>query len=266
MPVDRSAEQARALLEVEDLRLSFGGVRALDGVSFSVRRGEVFGLIGPNGAGKSTLFNCISRLYTPDRGDIRFEGRSLLNLPPHRVPAVGIARTFQNVELFKSMTVLENLLAGQHLRLSYPLWSAFLSLPDARRQERAARDRALEVARMLGLGPYLGMPAAALPLGLQKRVELGRALVMRPKLLLLDEPAGGLNPAEVAELADLIRQIRDLGITLIVVEHHMGLVMGLCERIAVLDFGRKIAEGPPEAVQNDPRVIEAYLGEEEEIA
>jgi ABC-type branched-subunit amino acid transport system ATPase component len=266
MPVDRSAEQARALLEVEDLRLSFGGVRALDGVSFSVRRGEVFGLIGPNGAGKSTLFNCISRLYTPDRGDIRFEGRSLLNLPPHRVPAVGIARTFQNVELFKSMTVLENLLAGQHLRLSYPLWSAFLSLPDARRQERAARERALEVARMLGLGRYLGMPAAALPLGLQKRVELGRALVMRPKLLLLDEPAGGLNPAEVAELADLIRQIRDLGITLIVVEHHMGLVMGLCERIAVLDFGRKIAEGPPEAVQNDPRVIEAYLGEEEEIA
>ncbi len=257
---------AEGFLVVEEVHLSFGGVRALDGVSFSVRRGEIFGLIGPNGAGKSTLFNCISRLYTPDRGDIRFEGRTLLSLPPHAIPALGIARTFQNVELFKSMTVLENLLAGQHLGLSYPLWSALLGLPDARRQERAAREQALEVARMLGLSRYLGLPAAALPLGLQKRVELGRALVMRPKLLLLEEPAGGLNPAEVAELADLIREVRGLGITLLVVEHHMGLVMGLCERIAVLDFGRKIAEGPPEAVRNDPAVIGAYLGEEEEIA
>ncbi|MER3398603.1 MAG: ABC transporter ATP-binding protein [Chloroflexota bacterium] len=255
-----------SLLEVEDVHLSFGGVRALDGVSLSVRRGEIFGLIGPNGAGKSTLFNCISRLYTPDRGDIRLEGRSLLRLPPHAIPALGIGRTFQNVELFKSMTVLENLLVGQHLSLTYPLWSAFLGLPDASRQERLARERAVEVARLLGITRFLPMPAAALPLGVQKRVELGRALVGRPKLLLLDEPAGGLNPAEVAELAELIRQIRELGTTLVVVEHHIGLVMQVCERIAVLDFGRKIAEGPPEEVQNDPRVIEAYLGEEEEIA
>jgi ABC-type branched-subunit amino acid transport system ATPase component len=190
----------------------------------------------------------------------------LLNVPPHAIPALGIARTFQNVELFKSMTVLENLLAGQHLGLSYPLWSALLGLPDARRQERVAREQALEVARMLGLSRYLGMPAAALPLGLQKRVELGRVqatgwLIEQKQLRPHDQ-----SPAEVAELADLIRRIRDLGITLVVVEHHMGLVMGLCERIAVLDFGRKIAEGPPEAVRNDPAVIEAYLGEEEEIA
>jgi branched-chain amino acid transport system ATP-binding protein len=237
-----------ALLSVGHVTRRFGGIVAIDDVSLEVNEGEIVGLIGPNGAGKTTLFNVVTRLYRPDSGTLDFEGRSLLRTPPQRVVRRGIARTFQNVELFPTMTVLDNVLVGSHTR-TRPFRSS------------SARASALEVLEYVGCADVAERRAAGLPFGTLKRVELARALVARPRLLLLDEPAGGLNHEEVSRLGGFIRALRDdFSLSVLLVEHHMGLVMGLADRIHVLDFGRTIAEGPPEEVRANERVIEAYLG------
>jgi branched-chain amino acid transport system ATP-binding protein len=256
-----NGSRATPLLEIRDVGLRFGGVSALSGVSFDVAAGQIVGLIGPNGAGKTSLFNCISRLYQPSTGSIRFETTDLLRLRTHQIIRLGIARTFQNVALFGRMSVLDNVLVGDHARIASGPLSSALRLPGASRAERDATSRALAALDVVDMRPYASALASSLPFAIQKRVELARALVSRPRLLLLDEPAGGLNHTEVRELSDLIKRIHaEYQLTLLLVEHHMSLVMGISHQVVVLSFGRKIAEGPPETVRNNPAVIQAYLG------
>lgn len=249
-----------ALLAVEGLEQNFGGIMALAGVSFQVPAGLIYAVIGPNGAGKTTLFNALCGFYQPSAGSIRFDGHELLGLPPHRIAAQGIARTFQNLQLFFNMTVLENVMAGCYLRAHSSLLTAALRLPKVRREEQQLREWAREALELCELTDRIEQPAGTLPYGLMKRVEIARALAAKPRLLLLDEPAAGLNDTESLALRDLIDRIRASGITVLLVEHHMPLVMSVSDRLLVLDYGRVLAEGAPAEIQADPRVAAAYLG------
>jgi branched-chain amino acid transport system ATP-binding protein len=252
---------AAALLQVRDVGVRFGGIVALDGVSFEVASGEIVGLIGPNGAGKTTLFNCLSRLYECDRGEIVFDSHSLLRVPRHGIAALGIGRTFQNLALFRTMSVLDNVMVGCHCRTRTGFARNALRTPMVGAEEQATRRKAAELIRLLELDAVADMAVADLPFGTQKRVELARALAAEPKLLLLDEPASGLNHEEVGALGALIQSIRErLRLTVLLVEHHMSLVMSISDRVVALNFGRKIAEGTPDEVRAHPELIQAYLG------
>lgn len=267
LPAPRAPEApGTPLLAVSGLYKAYGGVIPVREVGFSISRGKVHALIGPNGAGKTTLLNLLSGHVKPDRGSIRLEGREIAGEPAWRIAQAGVGRTFQNLKLFGEMSVLDNVLIGAHKHVDSPFFSALLALPRSRRAEARARSEAMTLLGELGLGERAGDAAASLPYGLQRRLEIARALAGRPRLLLLDEPAAGLNPQETHELGDVIRRIQASGITVLLIEHHMDLVMGISDHVIVLDYGEKIAEGTPEVIRRDPRVITAYLGVEDEEA
>ena len=257
---------AETILEVENLTLRFGGLTALDDVSFSIEEGEILGLIGPNGAGKTTCFNAVTGVYRPTSGGIRFRGASIVGMKKHQITKHGIARTFQNIRLFPAMTALENVLVGADAQHSTGMLSALFRLPKHRREEDDGHTRAMDLLRFMGIANKADELASNLSYGDQRRLEIARAMATQPKLICLDEPAAGFNPAEKVELMNLIRKVRDQGFTVLLIEHDMKLVMGVTDRIVVLEFGRKIAEGSPAEIRDNPAVIAAYLGVDEEDA
>jgi len=256
-------EDTSPQLEITDLSMSFGGITAAENVSLNIMEGEISSIIGPNGAGKTTVFNCVSGIYRAQKGSIRFEGREIMGMKPHRIARLGIARAFQNIELFRGMTVLENLMSARGYRMNYGLLRAALYFGRCMEQETKGRDEVEEVIDFLDLQHVRKTPVGSLPYGLQKRVELGRALAMKPKLLLVDEPVSGMNLEETEDMARYILDIHEeMAMTIVLIEHDMGLVMDLSHRVTVLNFGVKIAEGSPEEIAHNPDVIQAYLGEE----